>query len=163
MAASYGTRAEADAYFTERGISAWATAPEEARGAALIRGSAYVDGRYRNRFPGRKAGGRAQELEWPRVDAVDVSGEQIAENEVPVEVEYAAYETALRELTAPGSLSPDIIPGSIKKKVRVEGAVEVEYAAGRAKDMMPVLAAVDGLLAPLLSRGAVTTNWVMRA
>jgi hypothetical protein len=162
MADFYGTIADADAYYSARLNAGW-TGEDTAKTAALIRASSWIDATYGARFGGIRTGGREQLLAWPRTNACDGSGEAINSDAVPIEVERAVYEAALRELTAPGSLSPDIIPGSIKKRVRVEGAVEIEYAAGRAKDMMPILAAVDGLLAPLLSRGAVTTNWVMRA
>lgn len=158
----YGTIAGADAYHSARLNAGW-TGDDTAKTAALIRASSWIDATYGARFDGIRSGGREQLLAWPRTNARDGSGEAISSDAVPIEVERAVYEAALRELTTPGSLSPDIIPGSIKKKVRVEGAVEVEYAAGRAKDMMPILAAVDGLLASLLSRGASRTNWVIRA
>lgn len=82
---------------------------------------------------------------------------------MPSEIERATYEAALRELTAPGSLSPDVVPGAFRKRVKVEGAVEVEYGgAGDAASMRPVLGVVDGLLASLLASGGVSNFRITR-
>jgi hypothetical protein len=90
----YGTVVDADAYHLARGNAVWATKDDATKQAALTTGSDYVDS-FRSRYPGKKTGGRSQEREWPRTDASDKSGEEIASDEVPVEVEYATYEGAL--------------------------------------------------------------------
>lgn len=150
MADHYGTLLGADAYFSARGISAWSAAAEAARTAALVRASSYIDGRYRSRFSGRKAGGRPQPLEWPRIDAVDASGEDIADDEVPVEVEHATYEAALRELQAPGSLSPDVV-GTARVLREKVGELEVQYAdATGVEDARPLVTIIDDILSGLL-------------
>jgi hypothetical protein len=101
------------------------------------------------------------------VDAVDVSGEQIAEDEVPVEVEHAAYEAALIELTKPGFFSRAFTPGEQKVLTEVKGIrwTVVGNATGR-DATLPVATAVDallyGLLVPLPSRSSPST-FLLRA
>ncbi|GGD43467.1 DnaT-like ssDNA-binding protein [Aureimonas glaciei] len=158
MADTYGTRAEADAYLLARGSTAWASATETARDAALIRASGYIDGRYRARFSGRKAEGRAQTREWPRVGATDASGEEIGETEVPSEVLDATFEAAARELSSPGSLAPDFDAGTLIKREKV-GPIETEYATPiDAAAARPVVSIIDDILSGLLTSDSATTT-----
>jgi hypothetical protein len=163
MADFYGTVEDADTYHDARANAAW-TGTDEAKQAALVRASQYVDGRYRWRlasgrwqsmFRGAKAGGRAQALEWPRTGATDYEGNEIPDDEVPIEVEHATYEAALRELVAPGSLSPDYTASAQVTKEKV-GPVEVQYAESKATDNMapnrPVIPAIDEIIAPVVFR-----------
>jgi hypothetical protein len=126
--------------------------PARSPAAARARGSAYVDGTYALRFPGHTTGGIDQDREWPRSGASDRQSNAIAPDTVPLRVVNASYEAALIELATPGSLSVMVAPGKIKKRVKVEGAVEVEYAvgSGSAAEQQPVVATIEGLLAPLL-------------
>lgn len=147
----YGSIAAAATYHSDRGNAAWAAAASDAlRTAALVRGSFAIDAAYGERFRGTKPGG--QVLAWPRTDAEYASGEAITG--VPIEVEYAAYEAALRELASPGSMSPDVVTGKIKKRVKVD-VVEVEYAvgSGTAEEQRPVALVIEGLIAGLLRSG----------
>lgn len=79
-------------------------------------------------------------------------------SETPEEVKYAIIEGAKRELVSPNSLSPDVTAATARKRVKVEGAVEVEYAVGSGKltaaDMRPDIAIIESLLAGFLARGA---------
>lgn len=159
----YGNTSDAAAYHAARGNSEWADLDEEAAEAALLRGSDYVDQRYRerlasgrwaSRFPGERAGGRAQAREWPRVNAVDYEGNEIPDDEAPIEVVNATYEAALREAILPGSLSPDYTPSELATKEKV-GPIEVQYATGQgegSKDIptRPVISVIDEILAPVL-------------
>lgn len=127
--------------------------PPEAVEVLLRRGSAYIDGSYRSRYPGRKTGGRAQVRDWPRTGARDASGESIAPDEIPIEVEQATYEAAIREHNAPGSLTPDYVA---TERVRSEsvGPLSVTYADSSssmsAQDALPVISQIDMILEPLL-------------
>jgi hypothetical protein len=156
----YGTLAGANAYHLEHGNAAW-TGTDEAKTAALVRASAYVDslgrqqmlppGVWRTLWPGTKTGGRAQALDWPRTDASDYEGNAIGPAEIPIEVVHATYEAALRELTAPGSLNPDYTPSALVKREKA-GPWEEEYfepGAG-ANPNQPVISIILDLLAPLL-------------
>lgn len=156
----YGTVAAADAYHAARANSAWA-GTEQAKQAALIRASAYIDGKYQQQnscgrwesmFSGVKTGGRTQELQWPRTGATDNEGAAIPSTEVPAEIERATYEAALREIVAPGSLSPDYVASEAIKRQKVD-VLEIEYQAAAdsgAVPTRPVITVVDELVAPLL-------------
>jgi len=153
----YGTLTEADAYHAARGRADWAAADVDARTAALVRGSDYIDQRYTgagcvSTFPGVRAGGRAQDREWPRIGAVDRAGEAVPSETVPSEVLRAAYEAAYRELLQPGSLSPDYVPAAQVASEKV-GPIEIRYASGDgAQPNRPVVPVIDEILAPLLFR-----------
>lgn len=123
---AYGTTADALTYHAARGNAAWAALSSDAQSAALQRGSDYIDRNFRNRFPGVKTGGAAQFEEWPRVNATYRTGESIESDTVPKAVEYAAYEAALIEATAPGSLLRTYSEDSRKIAVKA-GSVEVQY------------------------------------
>lgn len=159
MTVIYGTRAGADAYHLARNRPAWAALDNDAKDAALLLGSEYVDGRFRARFSGTKVGGRAQEREWPRDDAVDRDGNELVNTEAPFEVINASYEAALREALSPGSLRPDVTPAKIKKSETVFGAVSVDYVAGAtAADLYPVVVVIDQIIAPVLVAAASTVS-----
>lgn len=156
----YGTLDGANAYHVAHGNAAW-TGTDELKTAALVRGSAYVDslgrqqmqpsGYWRTLWPGTKTGGRAQALDWPRTGASDYEGNAIGPNEVPIEVQHATYEAALRELVAPGSLTPDYVPAAQVKREKA-GPWEEEYFEPGAgvNPNQPVISTILDLLAPLL-------------
>ena len=158
--ANYGTVAGADTYHIEAGNTAW-TGTDAAKLAALTRASQYVDtlalrqrknGTVYTMFSGVKTGEREQVLAWPRSGAHDVDGTDIEPTVVPVEVEYATYEAALRELIAPGSLSPDYVPAQVIKREKVD-VLETEYvgaSGGTENPLQPVATVVLGLIRPLL-------------
>lgn len=168
MAVIYGTLPGALAYHQARGNAAWAsTGDDEAKQAALLRGSVWVDNTYRSRFSGRKTGGRSQEREWPRTDATDAAGDDIDADEVPTEIEEATYEAALRELTKPGSLAPDFNGSKLVKSERKKiGQIEkeTEYVEASARASIPVFALIDGILASLLApaKGNTSTSLLCR-
>lgn len=151
----YGTLAAANAYHAERGNTAWAAADESARNIALLRGSEDADAIYRSAFPGVKTGGRDQVREWPRTGATDASGYTIESDAEPIEIEFASYEFALRELLNPGSVLPDVTPSTQIKRERIEGIIDTEYVtpSGPAA-VRPVIAVIDAIMAPLIGGGA---------
>ncbi|MFC4729097.1 DnaT-like ssDNA-binding protein [Coralloluteibacterium thermophilus] len=153
----YGTLAAADEYHAARGRAEWVGASEPDRAAALVRGSDYVDQRYATAgcgatFPGTRTGGRNQERAWPRTGAQDRDGNAIPPDQVPAEVERAAYEAAYRELLNPGSLSPDYVPAQQVTREKV-GPIEVSYAGSQdGSGSRPVIPVIDEILAGLLFR-----------
>lgn len=147
---AYASIADADGYFATRNESDWLVAASNVKDAALIRATVWLDSTYRHRFPGSRVNGRSQGLEWPRKDAKDASGEVIADDAVPVEIERATMEAALREVQSPGSLQPDVTPGQQKTLVAVEGIQWKSNATGGANAQKPVLHVVDGILASLI-------------
>lgn len=162
----YGTIEGADDYLAGRGRDEWSDQEDDVKIAALRRASTYIDALGRQRletggfvtlFPGRRVNGRAQELEWPRTGAVDYAGDAIDPATVPIEVERATYEAAVREVVAPGGLRPDYVPGKTVKseKVGVSG-IETEFAitAGEVNLAAPVVSLILDILAPVLGVAA---------
>ena len=158
----YGTIEKADTYATAIGNADWSTGTTETKTAALVRASRYVDalsGLRRTaegcvpRFPGRRTGGISQALQWPRTGARDIDGYEIPADVVPVAIEYATYEAAIRELANPGSLSPDYVGKDAVKREKI-GPIETEYAVasenGSGVDTMVQIAAVDAFLASVM-------------
>ncbi|MFV1944136.1 DnaT-like ssDNA-binding protein [Pseudomonas luteola] len=156
----YGSVADADSYHQTRGNTGW-TGEDAAKQAALIRASAYIDSKYRKKFtsgrwmslfPGTKTGGRGQALEWPRTDAQDYEGNKIPSDEIPAEVQQATYEAALRELSSPGSLSPDYVPSKLVKRQKVDVIEREFFEPGElgSAPSTPVVSVIDNLIAPVL-------------
>lgn len=154
----YGTLTEADAYHAARGRADWTDGNADARAAALVRGSDYVDQRYTatgcaTTFSGRRTGGRTQEREWPRTGAADREGNAVPDDSVPSEVVRAAFEAAYREFLAPGSLSPDYVASRqvVRQKV---GPLERTFATSSdcGAPNRPVVPMIDEILAGLLVR-----------
>ncbi len=151
---SYVTLADALSYHAARGNAAWAASSDDLREPALRRATAWLDGRYHSRWPGYPLNGRAQALDWPRGDAVDRDGYPIDVATIAPEIVAATCEAALRELASPGSLSPDVTPGTAKVLTTVGklGWTPLRNNAG-ALDMAPTLLAVDAALANIIGSG----------
>lgn len=155
----YGSIDGADAYALSIGNTAWGLLTTEAKNSALVRGSLYVDSYNRRyldgdfkcwfQYLGGKTGGWAQEREWPR-SGID----GLPDNAIPVQIESATYEAAIREGTTPGSLNPDIDRTSLVKRERVD-VLEVTYAVSdnaNAGSLLPVIPAIESLLSAFLIR-----------
>lgn len=160
----YGTVADADTYHAARSNTAW-TGDNAAKEAALLRASVYVDGlgicmddgQPVSKFPGTKTGGRSQVRAWPRVGASDIDGEPLSSDTVPIEVENATYEAALREIANPGSLTPDYVPSRLVKREKVD-VIDTEYAVAQdgapgTNPTRPVVTAALEILAPVMISG----------
>lgn len=160
---SYATVAAADAYHSDLGAAAW-TGTDAVKEAALRRATAWIDGRYRARFPGVRTYARAQALEWPRVGADDAEGTPIPSDEIPDEVVAATCEAALRELVSAGSLSPDVTSSDAVKRAKA-GPVEVEFASPAVTAAMarPTLTVVEDLLGRLFRIGGGVVTYFGRA
>ena len=154
---SYGTDAAFLIYAAARGYTEVAAADEAARDVARLVGSEYIDGKYRHAFPGYKTGLRDQAREWPRSGAVDANGCAIASDAEPIEIEYATYEAAYREIKSAGSLLPDVTPASqVKRTSETIGPIseETEYVTpNSASASRPDIAVIDAILAPLIGGG----------
>lgn len=149
----YGTVEEFTEYMDAMGLAYETPSPDDGEfEQALVRGSLYIDGTYRDRFPGTRTDGRAQPLAWPRTDATDAECEEIPDDEVPVEIERATYEAAWREFTSPGSLTPDYVASERTKSESV-GPISVTYAVSDTTSMpdnQPRVPVIDGILDGLL-------------
>lgn len=176
---------DAASWFETRG-TAWSDirADSDARSAALVRATAFLDATYRRRFPGYRTQGRAQALEWPRVgaytyvpddgrsaaygvasgygasaDCFEYGYSYIQPNEVPREIIAATCEAAVRELVEPGSLAPDLNRGGAIQSLKA-GSVEIDYAAGASA--RTAFQAIDLALASLLMPSSAFSGRVAR-
>lgn len=150
---SYVSLADASTIATSFGLTfAISGGDEPLAEAALRRATVWLDASYRHRFSGWKRRYRAQALEWPRQGAYDTNSipQYIPEDQVPVEIRRATVIAAVREKASPGSLSPDITPGEITKRLKVGSYEEEYFGAGGVADQRPVVSMVDDVLASLL-------------
>jgi hypothetical protein len=120
--------------------------------SALRRGTAYIDAKYRSAFPGTPTLGREQALEWPREDVYTAISVEIDDDEMPRELIKATIEASRRELTSPGSLTPDYVETDRVVSETV-GPLSVTYQNSTgASDARPVITEIDEILAPILTR-----------
>jgi len=154
----YGTVVGAASYHSARGNAAWAAAASDAvRETALLIASEWIDGNFRDRFPGEKTGDRDQVREWPRQGAYDDRAFTIDDDETPGEIERATYEAAYREILSPGSLSVDVTMGENIQSVSVAGAVALTYrGASTLADTQVYIPIIGRILAPILTRDGVS-------
>ena len=115
--------ADIDSYHSDRGNTDW-TGTDAVKEGAIRRATSYLSDHFD--WMGSRTEGRSQALSWPRSGVVDREGETIADDEIPVEIQYACAEAALRELVDPGSLAPDFTPTERLTEVRV-GPITVKY------------------------------------
>lgn len=146
--AGYGTDDGFNSWLSENGFAL----PDNPPSIAVLRerGSNYIDSTYGARFSGIPTGGFAQERAWPRTGAC-AYGQPIGDDVIPDAVVKASYVAALADAKAPGSLSVTYTPGTTKVLTKVD---KIEWdVIGDASEpgaMIPVLSAVEGLLAPFL-------------
>ena len=132
---------------------------------ALTRASAILDSLYESRFHGTRLLGMQQEYSWPRKGRF-VQNLLIAENEIPLVVEWATYELALMEMREPGSLIRLREVGERVKRVTI-GPITEEYAIQQGSAGSPigsVIFIIEGMMSPLLKRSdfplpSVMTVW----
>ena len=150
---AYGTLTEFKAYCDERGFSYPTTSgADDQIEAEIINGAAYLDGRYRGKWRGRKTYSD-QALAWPRAYVVDEDGYEVNSLTIPVVVARANFEAARRLLDSV-VLSPDLERGGAIAMERVKaGPVEseTEYRGDAASRI--AVTAIDDLLSGLLSGG----------
>lgn len=149
--AGYGSEEGLTTFLTDNGY----TLPVGAPAPAVLRqrGSAYLDGLYGPRFVGTPTDGFTQERAWPRTDA-EAYGTAIPSNTVPVAIEHASYFAAYQEAVSPGSLSVVANASAAIKREKID-VIETEYVTGSGdalKDATPVLSAIEGLVAPFLTK-----------
>lgn len=150
----YGTEEGGLSYATERGRQAeWAAIANKE--AALLIASEYIDANFGRLFSGWKTGERAQERQWPRTSAYANDGSMwlilLPSDTVPVEVERATYELAMRVGNGT-ALTVDFNASGSFKKAAVEGAVSVEFwGSGTAADAQTIFPIVNAILSPLFT------------
>lgn len=162
-AESYASVAEANAYFTARGVTTWIGSDAQKENALRV-GVGYLENQYRDRWVGIRTT-QEQSMAWPRVDGLrgyyrgytqlllDLDGWPIPQTTVPTQLKSANAEAALLALTGV-SLEPRLIRGNMIKSTSDQVDVlktEIVYQDGApAVDRFLV---IEGLL-----RGLVTSN-----
>lgn len=139
--------ADADTYFTNRGVTAWAgsaTVKEQ----ALRKATDYMQGRYGHRWKGSRKFS-TQALAWPRVGVLDADDFSVSDSIVPTPVKNACAELAMRSLTTT-LLPDDSSPGIKSEAVSIPGPISksVQYAGSKTKT--PYFPAVDDMLRAFL-------------
>lgn len=165
---SYVSLADASTIATALGLTFAISGADEALAEqALRRASLWMDATYRAYLGGWRTKYRAQAFEFPRSGMWDAGAmpQIIAADEIPVEWKKATVIAAVREKASPGTLSPDVAPGKVKKSATV-GDISVEYAigSGSVTDQRSVVTMIDDVLGSLLAinRGAVLFGKAVR-
>lgn len=143
---AYISVADADTYFSNRGLTNWATMSTPEKEQAIRRAADYMGQTYRTRWAGYRVN-TTQALDWPRYTVPRRDGlftGYYPSDAVPREVVAANAELAFRG--AAGELLADIDAPVTLEKV---GPIEVTYAVGATK--IKRYPAIDRLLAPLLA------------
>lgn len=144
-----------DTYHSDRGNATW-TGQDADKEAAIRRASAFLDASFH--WKGYKINGRDQAMPWPRSGVVDKEGYPVAANVVPVEIQRASAEIALKELVSQGSMTPEFVASERIKSEKV-GSLATTYDLTRSdpESVRPVLLIVQDLIAGLLEGGAETS------
>lgn len=144
-AESYCTVAFADTYHAARGNDAWDNVDNKE--AALRKAADYIGQMYRAKWAGTRVSD-LQAMDWPRynVPRIDSAGSYYASDSVPLEIQKANAEFALK--TVEGDLLADADAPVTEETV---GPITTRYAAGASQDKK--FPAVDRLLAPFISGG----------
>lgn len=159
-AESYIAVIDADEYHLARGNDDWDEGDESEKEAVLRIATAYIDGYYRDKWPGLRTNGRSQALEWPRMNAYDTETNLISSDEIPIEVINATAEAALRELKSRGSLLPEGVPADriIEKTI---GPLRFKYDDRGSS--VPRFSTIDNILSSLIGRTQSMTKTLMRS
>lgn len=145
-AESYASVAEATAYHSARGNTAWAALANDAMEQSLRKATAYMVGEYRMRWGGTRLND-SQALDWPRslVPRKDApTSGYYANDAVPREVKDACSSLALRASTA--ALHKD---QTQRKSSVTVGPISTTYEAG--SKIAPTYSEIDAMLKPMLT------------
>ncbi|RKX23984.1 MAG: hypothetical protein DRP45_09205 [Candidatus Zixiibacteriota bacterium] len=119
---------------------------------AIIKATDYIETRWACSFKGKKEfPDNPQGLSWPRLNVVDLDGEDITG--VPLLIEKATAEYALRVASA--SLAPDPTIDDSNRPVTMEkvGPIETKFSDGTFIQKWRDYPAVDALIKPLIIGG----------
>lgn len=175
---TYSTLAEVDTYHEDRGNTAWVDADDEAKEAAMLRATAGLESKYRDRWIGVKSNhndaNAPQFLAWPRkadpeetTDAgfttatmtklVDNDGIEIPVDSIPQLVVQAYNEVCLIELNQP-FVSVELSRNDMLKYQRVD-VIEQEWL--RNAPAVTQFPHIDALLSSLASTAPVLLGAVI--
>ena len=124
IADSYGTLAEADAYFAARQSASWDSSDSH-KEMALRKATDWLDAVYVGKWKGLKATS-TQALAWPRYGVIDADGYSVDSETIPVKLKWAQFEAA--KLIANGTEMQTTINRAVKSEKI--GEIAVEYMGG---------------------------------
>jgi hypothetical protein len=153
---SYATVAYADSYFSNNGITIWASLSETEKEQSLRRAATFMCQHYRMQWKGYRVNA-TQALDWPRynVEVPDLGVFNVLlPTVVPTIVQQANAELAL--IAASGELNPIKTQTVTSKQI---GPIKVVYDAASPSGKRYV--SIDSLLAPLLN-GSTGGNMKLR-
>jgi hypothetical protein len=170
---SYASLADADAYFAARGIATW-TGTDDAKEAALRRGTSYLDNQYAARWRGIRTG-VDQSLAWPRSDGsrdpyhasflyplLDSDGVPIPVDAVPVQIQRAAMEAALL-IVGGATLEPNLDRGNAIKSIsKGVGPLRKDIVYQDGAPAVDRYLVVEGLLTGFVTSTPGSPNGVVR-
>ena len=129
---TYGTLAEADAYFAARETGNWDGADSH-KEMALRKAATFLDNVYRGKWKGQKVSS-TQARAWPRSWVEDSEGYSVDGNAIPQQVKNAQFEAA--KIIAGGTELETTIKRATKREQ--VGSLMVEYMDGAAlKEQYP--------------------------
>lgn len=152
---AYISVANADAYFTKRGITAWAALTNTNKEAGILYATAYIDAAFN--WPGYLKS-QTQSLDWPRSGAYDAE-KRLLDGSVPLKIKDATCELALVHATQE-SLNTTFDRGGMIKSETV-GPLSVEYESGAPSGKTYPF--VNEILSSLTSTGSTDTVELIRA
>ncbi len=158
---SYLSVADADQYHDNIGTATadWLSKTTAVKEQALRDATRYLDAHYGKRWKGFRTA-KANPLDWPRKGVTDTSGYTVANDSLPVALEDATAEAALRSLDAtqnPTGLTPDITKEGVVTQLREkgEGVGEEETHWDGGFSPYVTFSVVDQLLHDLIRSSAV--------
>jgi len=150
-ATSFISVADADAYTSEVGLTAW-TGTTGTKQTALINAQRYITQTYRGMWKGMRST-ELQALDWPRADVEDYDGYVLDSDSIPAAIKEAQVELAVRALSA--DLMSDVTTddSNVASESASIGSIShsVVYAGGKATQK--VYTVVERLLEPYLIGG----------
>jgi hypothetical protein len=147
-AESYGSVADADSYFSDRGMAAWAALSTTQKEQALRRATEFLDRYYGDRWLGEKTT-QPQALDWPRVGVTE-DGWLISSEEIPRRVQRATFEAAYLDISGV-EIEPDNEESSNLRMLETNiGSMEVTKEWGGTASDPQMFTKVNGLLKPFI-------------
>jgi hypothetical protein len=128
--------ATVDAYFTERNaanFALWDAIADGTQAELIVTASTYLQNTYGTRWNGRRLA-QTQSMDFPRIEIEDLDRFHVDSNSVPVAIEQATAELALKANTE--TLMPDITsPGVINRISQAVGSLkqDISYQGGRSQ------------------------------
>lgn len=148
-AESFASVSFCDTYHAKRGNTEWAALTEEEKEIRLRRGTEFIALIGQGRWKGEVVS-EDQALPWPRYDVYDEEGVYIPHDSIPIALQRATAEAALR---ASDDLLPDVESGVIEEEQIKVGPIEERIKYVRGKQQTAVYQKIYALLKGLMTSG----------